>query len=299
MDLDGDGRLDLVSGSYWPGDIYVFRGLEDGSFAQKERLRDARGEFLTAAATRNEEDADMQGLAAAPWFVDWDGDGVLDLLVGNIAGQVILVPNEGTRTEPAFSATRRIVVQAGGEAIRVGGGDAGPTVADWDGDGRWDLLVGAGDGSVSWYRNVGEKDAPRFEAGRELLPPTKTSSVDLGSEPQGPGIRTKVHALDWDGDGRLDLLAGDFFQVQHPEPELDDAQRARRAELETLLETVQKEIVRAHETADGAEPDKAVMQPIYKRWAQIYEELAPLTARQVPTGRVWLFLRLPKEAQEG
>lgn len=299
MDLDGDGRLDLVSGSYWPGDIYVFRGLEDGSFAPQERLRDARGEYLTAAEARNEEDADMQGLAAAPWFVDWDGDGVLDLLVGNIEGQVILIPNEGTREKPAFSATRRIAVQAGGETIQVGGGDAGPTVADWDGDGRWDLLVGAGDGSVSWYRNVGEARAPRFEAGRPLLPASETQSVDLGVDPKSPGLRTKVHAVDWDGDGRLDLLVGDFFQVQYPEPELDDAQRARRAELEALLEEVMAELSRAHGASGGEEPDGAELQPLITRWREIYAELEPLTARQVPTGRVWLYQRIPEAQQEG
>lgn len=49
-----------------------------------------------------------------------------DLLVGNIEGRVLLVPNEGTRDEPAFSPTRREPVLADGNPIRVGGGDAGP-----------------------------------------------------------------------------------------------------------------------------------------------------------------------------
>ena len=33
MDLDGDGRSDILSGS-WPGEIYFFRRLTDGSFAE-------------------------------------------------------------------------------------------------------------------------------------------------------------------------------------------------------------------------------------------------------------------------
>lgn len=294
MDLDGDGRLDITSGSYWPGDIYVFRGLEGGVFAKGEPLRDAQGAILTAAAVRDEEDADMQGLAAAPWFVDWNGKGVLDLLVGNIEGRVIRIPNEGTRSEPAFSATRREVVQAGGKELYVDGGDAGPTVADWDSDGRWDLIVGAGDGSVSWYRNVGELGAPRFEQGRVLLPPSKTETVDLGTEPKGPGTRTKVHAVDWDGDGRLDLLVGDFFRVAHPEPELDAAQIARRDELEALLEEVQAEIDGANQVNEEGLSDSEALEPLFERWQEIYAELAPLKARHELTGRVWLYLRLPQ-----
>ena len=43
MDFDGDGILDLVSGSYDPGELYLFRGLGKGQFAAREVIRDRSG----------------------------------------------------------------------------------------------------------------------------------------------------------------------------------------------------------------------------------------------------------------
>ena len=43
-DLDGDGILDVISGSYWPGDITWFRGLGDGKYAKGEILKTKNGE---------------------------------------------------------------------------------------------------------------------------------------------------------------------------------------------------------------------------------------------------------------
>src|SRR5207248_10452136 len=70
----------------------------------------------------------VTGTAPAVHAVDWDGDGVLDLLVGDIGGNVYLVPNEGTRKKHAFGKPRRL--EAGGKPIQAPGGDAGPLAAD-------------------------------------------------------------------------------------------------------------------------------------------------------------------------
>lgn len=57
-------------------------------------------------------------------------------------------------------------VEAGGVPIDAPGGNSAPCVADWDGDGRFDLLVGEYEqGYVRFYRNVGAHGAPRFAAG--------------------------------------------------------------------------------------------------------------------------------------
>ena len=40
MDFDGDGILDLVSGSYDPGEFYLFRGKGKGEFHARETIKD-------------------------------------------------------------------------------------------------------------------------------------------------------------------------------------------------------------------------------------------------------------------
>ena len=43
MDYDNDGILDFISGSYDPGDTYLFRGLGDGRYAAVEKIVDKAG----------------------------------------------------------------------------------------------------------------------------------------------------------------------------------------------------------------------------------------------------------------
>ncbi len=95
MDLDDDGRRDVISGSYWPGHISWFRGLADGEFEMGRELLDVDGKPLHAGRPwPSEKKPDLDSLAAAPWMIDWDDDGDLDLLVGNIAGHVVLIRND-------------------------------------------------------------------------------------------------------------------------------------------------------------------------------------------------------------
>ncbi len=42
MDLDGDGRRDILSGS-WPGELFLFRGRADVSFGAAEMIKDKNG----------------------------------------------------------------------------------------------------------------------------------------------------------------------------------------------------------------------------------------------------------------
>jgi hypothetical protein len=49
VDFDGDGRSDVLSGS-WPGEIYLFRQLDDGKFAKRERLKDSDGESINVGS---------------------------------------------------------------------------------------------------------------------------------------------------------------------------------------------------------------------------------------------------------
>jgi hypothetical protein len=154
------------------------------------------------------------GIAACP--VDWDADGDLDLLLGTHDGRMFLRLNDGSKQKAAF-ATENLAVKAGGKDLRVPeesrcparspGRHAMPVAADWDGDGLWDLVTGSAMGAVYWYRNTGKKGAPVFAAAQTLVGPGRGGKPRLGQ-------RTQVAVADFDADGRVDLLVGDYHLAQ-------------------------------------------------------------------------------------
>ncbi len=302
MDLDGDGHPDILSGSYWPGDLYVFRGQADGTFAKGEILKDVDGKNINAGGPwKSDKEPNLDSLAASPFAADLRGTGVLDLVVGNIGGKIILIPNEGTAAKPAFNPKNRRVLEADGKPILVPGGDAGPFVVDWDGDGLLDLIVGAGDGSVWLFRNVGTRKEPRFAKGETLVPASSTAwvPVPIGAAPAGPGARVKVCVTDWNGDGRLDLLVGDLWTEQGKPVDLSPEQVKKRDGLKERQQRLQKAYDELSEKLEKAGKDEAQdpeMQKLEKETEEVYKELGPLESHLTLKGSVWLFLRKGKAA---
>jgi hypothetical protein len=189
---------------------FLLRGSADG-FAKPVELRDRDGNRMHAG--RYWDDAAKKHVSGDPHSngrsghraysalpLDWDGDGDLDLVVGTDHGGIYLRVNEGTREQPAFAKRLTELTDTVDQVLQVADGYQLPSVADWDGDGRWDLLCGSQGGSVSWFRNVGSADKPRLEPPRTL--------VDAAAC-KGLGKRSQASAADVDGDGDLDLLVGD------------------------------------------------------------------------------------------
>jgi hypothetical protein len=78
-----------------------------------------------------------------------------------------------------------------------------PRVVYWDEDGRKDLLVGRADGRVMIFLNVGTDADPHFDGGTFLQvgPPESKSDIQVGG-------RATPTSVDWNNDGRKDLLVG-------------------------------------------------------------------------------------------
>src|SRR5262249_42289078 len=186
---DKDGNIINIGGGIreQPGGGILIYGNADFETTAEGTFVNYHGKRMKSTP---EKPISITGTASAVHAVDWNGDGKIDLLVGDIGGSVYLVLNEGTAKKYAFGRGNQL--QTGGKPLRVNGGDAGPFAADWDGDGKLDLLVGAGDGSVWFYRNIGTAKEPELAAGVQLIPPSDVRyGPDAPKEPSR-GIRAKI-----------------------------------------------------------------------------------------------------------
>lgn len=269
MDLDADSRIDMISGSYHPGSLYLFRRNEDGTFAAGEEIAGEDGQPLNV------------GAAAHVHAADWNGDDHLDLLVGNIDGQVWLIPNTGGPMK--FGEPVQLEDAAG--VVKVSN-DAGPHAADWDGDGKIDLLVGTGDGQVLFYRNTSQSSEPQLDQPQVLLPARKDQ--DDYSVPWG--MRLKVHATDFNKDGKLDLLVGDF-RMEQENPENAQKYTDLRKEYDAMIGKYQEMSSKAGDGLLTADEQKE-FEALRKKLMQVINEMQPLQGGSYAThGNVWVFLR--------
>jgi cysteine-rich repeat protein len=178
-DLDGDGDLDVWASKVF-GHIVVF-----------ENTGTPKAPAFAAPQTEPFGLADIDSAFASPAFGDVDGDGDVDVLIGSLE-RTFFFENLGSATAPSFAAAQ---VDPLGIARR--GVEPSPTLADLDGDGDLDALIGYRDGSVLFFENTGTANAPAFAA-----PPPPFFSLGPGTYGASPG------AADLDDDGDLDGLLG-------------------------------------------------------------------------------------------
>ena len=257
MDLNGDGHVDMVSGSY--GGYPEWTAGSEKGLGVPEFLRDKEGGLLLINKFWNletekwdEVDPDNSGHCTSAAVVDWDNDGDFDVILGDYRnGELFLRVNEGTATEPAF-ATQNQPIMIGKKKAIFDGGVAAPRIADWNGDGQFDVIVGTITGGVYLMQNSGSVDSPKFEEKKTLVVPLPGEShakmakrVDATSDwqPVAPGSSFHVEVVDYDRDGDLDLLVGSQCEYQAaPQKVQTPETKQRLAEIEVEIEELTGEL---------------------------------------------------------
>jgi VCBS repeat protein len=215
LDWNHDGRIDLVVGQ------------EDGRVAWLEntgRVVDGAPEFSPPKFFQQQADSVKFGALATPVGVDWDGDGLEDIVCGNSAGYIGFIKNLGGNP-PKWAAP--VYLQADGKPIRIMAGPNGSiqgpaeakwgyttlSVADWDGDGLPDLVVNSIWGKVVWFRNIGTRAAPKLAAAQPIEVEWDGAQPALAwgwLRPEGKALltqwRTTPVVVDWNKDGLMDLI---------------------------------------------------------------------------------------------
>lgn len=219
-DWDRDGFLDILVNSIW-GKVQWYRNPGKSGTRDLEEARPIEVEWDGPAPKPSwlwwtpEGKTLVTQWRTSPRVRDFNGDGLGDLAMLDTEGRLALFERQRREGQLVLLPPKHIFLDEQDQPLRLNEKRVGKsgrrkfTFADWDGDGRLDILL---DGkNIDFLRNVGDQARPyRFQNQGPVDP------CALAGHDTCPAV------TDWDRDGRLDLLIGAedgfFYRLRTPIP---------------------------------------------------------------------------------
>jgi hypothetical protein len=240
-DWDDDGDLDLlVGGGYgWPRIVINTGTKARPSYAEPRRiLADGKPiRFLRDEILGPPNHWHNMGYPY-PEFVDWDGDGLCDLVCANETNRILWFHNVGSQDDPRFGVRQQIAVddfpdspQNKQKSAQLAQKDTyprepnrpffwrtAPAFADWNDDGLMDLITLSGDTRQATLFTQHKKPDGRLALKRApALRLIDGRPIDDRIVSRRSHWTEAFRPCDWDNDGRIDLmysLAGSHGGIQ-------------------------------------------------------------------------------------
>ena len=213
-DWDNDGDEDILCGNT-AGSIGFFENLglgENGlpSWDAPKLLHVSTNEGEQPFRVMAGSSGSIQGPCEAKWgyttlsVADWDGDGDGDIIYNSILARVgLLINDDGVLRQQRFDTgcnelPPKWYWQHAPSSETLTQWRTTPLVLDFDGDSQLDLIMLDQEGYLSLRSSGGEA--------RRIFVDDSDTPLQLNANSCGGSGRVKLAMVDWDGDGRLDLL---------------------------------------------------------------------------------------------
>jgi heme-degrading monooxygenase HmoA len=155
FDWDADGDFDIIMGDRDGG---LWLTMNEGS------AKEPKFAAVTKPVMVGDNALDAGGKITAPKVVDWDKDGLTDIIVGTFDGDVKLFRNAGKKGEPKLEAAKTLLKKEGSKTEARPERGTYVDVVDFDNDGDWDLLIG---GYTTFKDGAAEESRPKTYNARE------------------------------------------------------------------------------------------------------------------------------------